>query len=229
MQVELVPLLRVQRDLLDIPRGMARFEAYLRAMLNEARDDVRFPPLGVMNPMAREHVATLLDDYLALDADAEAARAIESAVARIDGLDVAFKVALVVVDDLRGGWTNRYAIEFAHPVGTKEMIERGWFSGLLWSSEAASPARAREAVLTTIYRLEHLLRHGPPRTLRDRLAHEGYALAKAGCTRLRSTTTTWPTPARSWPPCSTRRTSGRPSNASGEMSPPVRSASPRAD
>ncbi len=181
MHLEYVPLLRLQRDLYEIPRGMVRFEAYLRAMLNEARDDVRYPSLGVMNPMAREHVAALLDDYLALDADAEAARAVESAGAQVAGLDVAFKIALVVVDDLRGGWTNRYAMELAQPLEMKAMIERGWLSGLLWSSEAASAARAREAVLTTIFRVEHLLRHGPPRTLRERLAHEGYALAKAGC------------------------------------------------
>lgn len=180
MDIEFVPLLKIQRELLDLPRGPGRFEAYLRAVLNDARDDVRLGPLVTANPMAREDVAILLDAYLALDAEAEAARSVAEVAAGVD-LPGSWRLGLVVADDLRGGWTNRYAAEYAvfEAEGTRP---RGWLSGLLWSSEPASTRAAREAALTALFRAEHLHHHGPTRTLRDRLAREGYALSRAGCT-----------------------------------------------
>ena len=75
MEIEFVPLLEQQRDLYRIPRGGERFSAYLRLMLNEDQDDVRLPPLVALNPMARDHVAALIDALLGLGAEEVATRA----------------------------------------------------------------------------------------------------------------------------------------------------------
>jgi hypothetical protein len=40
----------------------------------------------------------------------------------------------------------------------------------------------REAVLTAVYRIAYIQRHGPARTLRDMLTQEGEVMAMAGCT-----------------------------------------------
>ena len=79
MNLEFVPLLRLQREIYEIPRGRERFLEYLRVMRNDRRDDIRLPPLVAMNPMAKDHAKTLLDTFLALDADGIAARAVEEA------------------------------------------------------------------------------------------------------------------------------------------------------
>jgi hypothetical protein len=81
MNLTLLPLLRIQRDLHDIPRGMERFRAYL-ATMTEGSDDIVLPITG-MNPMGKEHVAALLDDLLA--ADAEAIASARSITARRPG------------------------------------------------------------------------------------------------------------------------------------------------
>lgn len=47
---------------------MNRLRAYLGTMLNDAGDDLEIHPLVAMNPMAREHVPRLIDDYLTLAA-----------------------------------------------------------------------------------------------------------------------------------------------------------------
>jgi hypothetical protein len=60
-----------------------------------------------MNPMGKGHVAALLDELLALDADGAAALALEDAATRLADESGECKVALVVADDLMGGWTNR--------------------------------------------------------------------------------------------------------------------------
>jgi hypothetical protein len=181
MDLAYVPLLSLQRELYEIPRGRERFEAYLAAMLDEARDDVRLAPLGVMNPMAREHIASRLDEWLALDADAIGAQAVAEVSGRLADIPGSFRIGLVVADDARGGWTNRYAVAYGNAFEDAATRKRQWLSALLWSSEPASAKAAREAVLTTVFRGAYIQRHGPTRTLRDRLAQEGYALASAGC------------------------------------------------
>ena len=52
MRLEYVPLLKVQRDLYELPRGMERFREYIRTMSDAATGDLKFP-LVAMNPMGR--------------------------------------------------------------------------------------------------------------------------------------------------------------------------------
>lgn len=180
MRLEWVPLLQIQRDLYRMPRTMERFSAYLRTMIDESGEDLRLPPLVAMNPMAKEHVPALLDAYLALDAESIAAAATAVAVPAVADLEYHFKIGLVIADDAQGGWTNRYATEFTL-FGHSGTYRSSWLSAVLWSSDPASVRLVRETVSTLIYRSAHLLRHGRPRTRRDVMAQEGWAMARAGC------------------------------------------------
>jgi hypothetical protein len=182
MKLEYVPLLQVQRDLYSMPRGMERFQAYLATMVDPGTRDLKLP-LVVMNPMGKEHVPALLDEYLAFDVDGLAARAVAEAEARLAHAPGEFKVTLVISDDLRGGWTNRYTSEFGHRFQSKAYYRRGWLTGILWTSERAAVQTAREEVLQAVYRGAYIEEHGFARTLREMLAQEGYALARAGCTQ----------------------------------------------
>src|SRR5262245_23316119 len=180
MNINYFPVLPIQRRLQALPRNYARFESYLRAVLNEDRSDVELVPLLAANPMAKDHVTALLDEYLALDADGIAKSAISEASIELADEPVDFRATVVLVDDLLGGWTNRYDYEFnlRYPgPGSK----RFWITGMLWSSEPASERAVREGILTAIYRTAYVLRRGPAHTLRDMLIQEGFAMTKAGC------------------------------------------------
>jgi hypothetical protein len=107
MPLEHVELLKTQRDLHDISRGMERFWEYLRVMIG-GTDDILLPPLGVMNPMGREHVAERLDELMDIGAEEVAAQAVRDVEQRLLRMDERFKHGLVIADDLRGGWTNRH-------------------------------------------------------------------------------------------------------------------------
>lgn len=182
MNLEWVPLLEVQRDLQRLPRGMERFREYLRVMLNEDGDNLRLPPLVAMNPMGRDHVAAVVDALLALDAESVAREALTQALPRIADVSGEYKVGFAVADDVLGGWTNRYASEFASLAANQATLKRGWLAVVLWASEPPTIRMVREAVLTVVYRTAYLHRHGRARTLREMLAQEGEALALAGCT-----------------------------------------------
>jgi hypothetical protein len=174
-----LPLLQIQRDLYALPRGMERFREYLKTMTDPETGDLALP-LVAMNPMGKEHIPALIDEYIALGAEA-----IAEAACRVASLDAPgdreYKVALVVSDDLKGGWTNRWASEYSHRIESAAFLKRGFLTGLLWTSEPASATAVRDAILTAIYRAEYLQTHAFPRTLREMLAQEGYAMARAGC------------------------------------------------
>jgi hypothetical protein len=180
MKLEFVPLLKTQRELYGMPRGSERFRAYIAAMVDPETRDLKLP-LTAMNPMGKDHIPALLDQYLALDADALAARAVAEAEPSLADVGGEFKVALVLSDDAMGGWTNRYSSEFSRRFETKAYHKRGWLEVGLWTSETPSVRAIREQVLTTIYRAAHVERRGFARTLGEMLAQEGYATAMAGC------------------------------------------------
>jgi hypothetical protein len=183
MTLEFLPLLQVQRDLYSLPRGRERFREYIRTMTDAETGDLALP-LVAMNPMGKDHIPALLDQYLALGAEAVASQAVQEAAAEAAALRASgreYKVCLVVSDDLKGGWTNRYASEFSHRIEGTAITKRGWLTGILWTSEPASERAVREAVLTSIYRAEYLQTHAAPATLGQMLAQEGYAMARAGC------------------------------------------------
>jgi hypothetical protein len=180
MKLEFVPLLQVQRDLYRMPRGWERFRAYLQTLVDPETKDLKLP-LSAMNPMGKDHVPALLDRYLAFDADGLAARAVAEAESRLSSVEGEFKVALVIVDDAMGGWTNRYSNELTARSGSKPLHRRGWVTGALWTSETPSEQATREETLTAVYRAAHIQQHGFAATLSEIMAQEGYAMAMAGC------------------------------------------------
>jgi hypothetical protein len=182
MNLTFVPLLRVQRELYAMPRGMERFREYIKTM-TDAEGDLALP-LVAMNPMGKDHVPALIDEYLALGAEEiaeEAVRGADAATAKAAVLQT-YRVALVVSDDLKGGWTNRWTSEYSHRFEYAAITRRGWLVGILWTSEPASAERVRGSVLTSIYRAEYLQTRRAPTTLGEMLDQEGYAMARAGCT-----------------------------------------------
>ncbi len=130
MQLELVPLLNVERELYDTPRGGQRFRKYLQVMQG-GTDDVDLLPLVALNPIGKEHVAAVLDALLALDAEAVAARAIADASRRLQRIPDVLKVGLVVADDAAGGWTQRELADARHRFEIDAALKRGWATALL--------------------------------------------------------------------------------------------------
>jgi hypothetical protein len=181
MEVSVLHLLAIQRDLYAMPRGMDRFRAYIATMTGGTDDLVL--PLASMNPMGREHVAAMIDELLRMDAEAVAEAAATEASARLAQVPGQLAVGLVATDDAHGGWTNRYFTEMVLRFETAQLLRRGWAVVPLWTSEAWSPARVHEDVLAAVYRAAFQQEHGQPQTLGDMLAQEGWAARFAGATQ----------------------------------------------
>jgi hypothetical protein len=181
LSISLVPTLKIQRDLYDLPAGPGRFRAYVDTMTSA--DGEMVLPLSLMNPMAKPHVAAVLDALLAFDAEGVARAAIDEARLLLGPCAAAndeYSVALVVVDDARGGWTHRQFTDASHRFEDRHAIARGWITVVLWSSDAPAPATVRREVMSAVFRVLYLRRHGFPTTLDAMLRQEGYAAAFAG-------------------------------------------------
>jgi hypothetical protein len=179
MHLEYVPLLGVQRELYETPRGFDRFREYLRTMIDPDTKDLKLP-LVAMNPMGKDHLPVFLDRLLAFDADGHAQRATAEAAQQLSGEPGTFRATLVVSDDLKGGWTNRYTSELAHRFEEKAYYRRGWITGILWTSDTYDPRSVTDEVLTSIYRAAYIARHGYARTLDEMLAQEHAVMTRAG-------------------------------------------------
>ncbi len=169
---ELVPLIHLQRELLELPRGRERFRRYLQLVTGGTGDAVR-PPLVAFNPMSKGHVVEAVSALLAMDAEAVAAVALAEADSRLAGLDAAYRVGLVVADDVAGGWTDRQLGEAHGMVNVPTpAIRRRWITVPLWAGDPVNAASVRRATLASVFRQIALERLGAPRTLRQVLDRE---------------------------------------------------------
>ena len=177
MHIIYLPVLGTLRELYGLPRDMRRFQRYVATMTGGTEDIVL--PIGVANPMAREHAVAKLDELLALGAEEIGAAAAEEAQARMGGLAGEMTASLVLADDVAGGWTNRYTTEASVRFPGRGALKRPFAIGLLWTSESPSADEIRQELLGAIYRLAYQRRHGLPTTLRAMLMQEGLAGAFA--------------------------------------------------
>ena len=171
MPFEYVPLLRKQLEIYTMPRGFERFQSYIQTIANEAGDDIALAPLVAMNPMGKEHCNALLTSYLELDAERLAKEVLTEFPTA-----AALRVSLVLVDDAKGGWTNRTDYEYKLRTQLGAGLKRSsWLSVMLWTSATPSAEAVVEATRTTLRRALHVLTHGDPRTLREILTLEAAA------------------------------------------------------
>jgi hypothetical protein len=181
MKLEYIPLLKVQRDLYDLPRGIERFKEYIRTMTEPGSGELKVP-LVAMNPMGKDHLPPFLDHLLAIDADGVGARALADAESPLASEPGEYRACLVVSDDLKGGWTNRYTSEYSHRFEQRAYYRRAWLPAILWTSEQYDATMVRGELLQCVYRVVYVQRHGLSRTLREMLAQESYAMRNAGST-----------------------------------------------
>lgn len=176
MNLELFPTLQIQREFFAKPRAIARFWDYL-GILSDGDDIVT--PINSLNPMGREHNAAKVEELMAMDAEAVAARALAEAEQRLAHAPGAFKFSLVVSDDLGGMWSNRTTSELSQRVPGPKLgnaLKRGFIEIACWVSQPWTPEMIRQEVLLMAYRLAYWQLRERPKTLGEVMTQEGQAM-----------------------------------------------------
>jgi len=186
MKFELVPSLEKLRDLYRIPVGPERFQAYLDTVMGGAQRplELRLAPLVQANPMAKAHALECAVRWIDLRVEDHAREVLEEAQSKLESSDPnrIIKVGFTLLDDLKGGWTQRTLNDAARFETGLELERTGWLSLRLWTSEIPALETVRPLVLESVYRAESVVQHGDPRTLSDMMRQEGLAAAFAGRT-----------------------------------------------
>jgi hypothetical protein len=183
MKFELVPILEKLRDLYLIPRGPDRFQAYIDLATGgaTASKDIAYPPLITVNPMAKEHALEFVESWISLGAEDVARTVLEDANVRLRSVPYSqtINVGLSVLDDLKGGWTNRTFNDAARFKTAESLEKTGWVCVPLWTSETPKLEELRTVVLEFACRAAFAVQHGDPKTLREMMAQEGAVAAFA--------------------------------------------------
>jgi hypothetical protein len=185
MPLEYIPVLQKQLELYTIPVGTARFDVYIKLVLGEAigSEDIVLPPFITVNPMAKAHALEHVEALLALGAEEIAREAMQEAQSQLD-IKETFKVSTVLLDDLKGGWTNRYLNEAFDYFQAADRVKKfGWITVPCWTTDKPSALLIKQNVLAYIYRTMYVLKHGKAHILGDVLEQEGLALKFAGITQ----------------------------------------------
>ncbi|MGL4611407.1 MAG: hypothetical protein ACRCYY_17305 [Trueperaceae bacterium] len=179
MALEYTPLLKIQREVYEVPLGAERFKTYVNTILNSAEDNIELTPLSAMNPMAKDHALACLDTLLEQHADTIATEALTEFQSKLKSLD-AFEIraSLVLCDDLKGGWTNRTLNEFSYcfEFDKSSFLKRPWLMIPYWTSDDVKRETVRETTLAYLYRLAYVIERGRAKTLEQMLKQEGQVL-----------------------------------------------------
>ncbi len=179
MKFEFVPTLEKLLEVYRVPIGQARFDAYIAATVGgaQSRADLALLPLVSANPMAKAHLNTTLETWLELGVDTATQKIVQS-LEPVWSLDVAYKVGLTLLDNQKGGWTNRFLNDWEFRFPSK--INPDWIVVPLWVSEAPSFEILEVAIRAAVARVVWQWQHGVPQTLLEMLHQEGFAQSFAG-------------------------------------------------
>jgi len=176
---ELLPLLDQMIELYKVPISEERFKIYLNLLQGGEKDNLNLPIQG-FNPMAKSHVIEKLEELNALDIGS----VIQDVASNFkfqnkSQVDLKFKVAFNLADDLKGGWTNYFTTDFDSKFKINALVERKFCTPYFWTSETVNKDLIVQRVKEFCRRTFYFYENGKPVTLIDHFNQEKFAAEHA--------------------------------------------------
>lgn len=155
------------------PRTFERFQEYLKTLQGGTKADMAIPITG-FNPMAKEHLLDRLKQLKNIGAE----QIIEETLNDLNGTTFSnnaggdFKVVTNLLDDLKGGWTNRFNSDYDSKFKINGCFSRNFCIAIFWASESFTKDIIKERTLDYIFRTVYWLSNPKPKTLKEHLAQE---------------------------------------------------------
>ena len=176
LQFKLIPVLDQMIDYYQRPLNRQRFDEYLKLLIDDTGEDIRLP-IGVCNPMAKEHVLHQLLELRSMRAESIMQQAIDYANNHLVDQEhpnpAVFKVALVLADT-KGGWTNIYTTDYSSKFDLQALIKRSFCTPIFWSIESLGSETIFQRTLQYICRTVHQLKFPEQKTLQQHISQESF-------------------------------------------------------
>lgn len=182
MSFQFSPIIDTMLDLYQQPRSIKRFKEYLKILQGDSKDDM-LVPIGNFNPMGKEHVLEKLVELKKLKAEQLIADILSEINKRSSPIKE-IKVSLVLADDLKGAWTNRYTTDFDSKFKLNALITRGFCTPLFWTSEEYSEELIKKRTLEYCLRTLYWLNASKPITLKEYMDQEVFVAEKSSSKEL---------------------------------------------
>ena len=178
MQFELLPTIDLMLDLYRQPRTPARFQNYLKLLQGDSKGDLVLP-IGNFNPMAKEHVVEKLRELKALNAEFLITQTFSDLNKTLLGSkdNTLFKVAFNVADDLNGGWTNKYTVDYDSKFNFNALFKRQFCVPILFTSETFTEELIIQRTKEYCLRNVNWLTQPKPKTLKQHVYQEPFVAA----------------------------------------------------
>jgi hypothetical protein len=175
MTFEILPVIDIMLDMYDKPRSVERFQTYLTTLQGTTKGELVLPIVG-FNPMAREHIQAKLLQLKALKAEQYMTDVLQDLPhhLRKHHSNRHFKVALNLLDDLHGGWTNRFTSDFDSKFKISGLVNRNFCTPFFWASEAITKETIQERTLEYVWRSIYWVSNRKPIRLKDYVAQETF-------------------------------------------------------
>jgi hypothetical protein len=179
----LLPVLDIMLDFYKKPPSPARFQDYLNLMTPNRKDVVL--PISAYNPMAKEHVLTQLEALKALNTEGVMEAVISKVNEKTGVNEPKFQVALVLADNLKGGWTNRILTDYNSKFADNfNQVKRPFCTPFFWSSENFTIEKIEKRVEEYLWRTVFQVEKGFNKTLLHHLEQETFVKEMMGVEEL---------------------------------------------
>jgi hypothetical protein len=179
----LLPVLDIMIDFYKKPPNPTRFQDYLN-LLSPNRKDVILP-ISAYNPMAKDHVLLQLEVLKTLNTEGVMQTVISKVNAQIGGGEFGFQVALVLADDLKGGWTNRILTDYKSKFEDGfNQEKRPFCTPFFWSSEDFDIEKIERRVEAYLWRTVFQVENGFNKTLLHHIQQEAFVKKKMNITEI---------------------------------------------
>ncbi|MFM2267678.1 MAG: hypothetical protein RL757_1119 [Bacteroidota bacterium] len=176
MCFELMPMLDLMREYYQKPADLGRFNQYL-AHIN-AQNGSPVTALSGYNPMGKAHVLEKLTELWSQNAE-DIAQKVISEINKKYQLPFTFRVALVLADDEKGGWTNHFSTHYDSFFKLKYQLSQGECAPFFWTSENFDAEKIEYRIKMYLFNSIYQLQHGAPKTLRQHVAALRWAQQKS--------------------------------------------------
>ena len=180
MKYKLFPLLTKMIEFYEGPLNRERFSTYLGMMLNEDRSDVVMP-IGNFNPMGKEGALEKLHTLQELQVENKIVEEIEKENSGSEGSNHVVDVAINLIDDLGGAWSQRFITEYKSIFDIDHTFKRNFCIIPFWTSDVLSETMVHNRIQRYFRRHKYWRVMGKPITLQEHI-HQEVAIEKEPAT-----------------------------------------------
>lgn len=154
-----------------MPKSMERFNAFISELRGNKKDDIVLP-IGGFNPMAGPELHELLKQLIKERVEEYVTELLLEWNANQSDKAETLQVAINLIDDEGGLWSQRYLTEFENKFSNQAMLRRKIIVMNLYRSEENTKELIKRRLEETIYRNAYQLKEGMPKLLNEHVAQE---------------------------------------------------------